>query len=179
MRRIIVVLALVSVIGVAGVIMGRSAIGIGAQADTTAGHPLVGTWIVLDERDTTAAPSMTILTSIGIVFDASAAGRVGAGSWEATGPRSGAATFVYVFEGQTGDLSATAVIRAAIEVNDAGDTFTADYSYTSVAPDGTVVDSLTSTARGVRVSVEPVENAGTPLARFPTVAVPATGTPAP
>ncbi|HEY7034405.1 MAG TPA: hypothetical protein VH482_23920 [Thermomicrobiales bacterium] len=180
MRRAIVVLALVSVIGIAGAALGRSAMETGAQEDTAtaAGHPLVGTWIIDDVNNPTDAPSLTVFTADGIVLDASAAGRTGAGSWRVTGPRSGAATFVYVIEGPAGNYRANVIIRAALDVAAGGNTLTARYSYTAVAPDGTVVRSLRSTARGVRVSVEPVEAEGSPLAGFPTVEAAPQGTPA-
>jgi hypothetical protein len=171
LHRPIVVLALVSVIGIAGITFGRGAIGIGAQEDTvtTAGHPLVGTWIVDDVNDPADAPSLTTFTGDGIVLDASAAGHTGAGAWKVTGPRSGLATFVYVIQGPAGDYRANVIIRVSLEVAKDGTALTAHYSYTAVAPDGTAVDTRESTARGVRVPIEPVEAGGQPLAGFPTV----------
>jgi hypothetical protein len=182
MRRATLLLAVVAALAVSAMVVGRLATFVDAQdtAQTAmAGHPLVGTWVVVDQRDTTDAPSLTVFSADGIVLDASAAGKVGAGSWEATGPRSGAATFVYVFEGPGGNYRANVVIRAALEVDEPGNAFTARYSYTETAPDGTVVRSLDSVANGVRIPVEPVEAAGSPLAGFPTVAVPSSGTPTP
>jgi hypothetical protein len=133
------------------------------------GHPLVGTWIVDDAADPMDAPSLTIFTSDGIVLDESATGHTGAGSWQITGPRSGAATFVYVYEGPDGNYRGNVIIRAVLDIDASGNTLTADYSYTAVAPDGTVLRSLEGKTHGVRVAVESVDAVGTPLAGFPTV----------
>jgi hypothetical protein len=133
----------------------------------------------VDERDATDAPSLTVFSSEGTVMDASASGHVGAGSWAPVDSTTGLMTLVHVFEGGGGGLSGSGVIRATIEIDDAGNTFIARYSYNEVAADGAVVRSLTSIAKGVRVPVEPVEHAGTALQGFPVVGTPVGASPSP
>jgi hypothetical protein len=150
----------------------------------TAGHPLVGAWVVDTSaeaagqpQEATIPPDVTVFTDEGSVIDASGAGEPGVGSWEATGPRTAALTFVLPIQEE--DFAGTVVIRATVEVDATGETFAGPYSYTVVAADGTVVDAGRDMARGTRIPVEPVEAGGTPLAAVPTwtPATPAPGTP--
>jgi hypothetical protein len=182
MRRTIAVLGLVAIVVFTGIAMSRSVMGIGAQGETSVdleAHELVGTWIVSDERDTTDAPSLTVISSDGTVVDISAAGRAGAGSWTADDLTAGSMTLVYAFENRAGHLSGSAVIRADIQTDETGSSFTARYSYTEVAPDGTVTQTLMSTARGFRVPVQPVEDGGKALREFIVVETPVGATPSP
>jgi hypothetical protein len=176
-----VFVVIVAVLVAIGVVLDHSPQRSSAQEATPAamtGHPLVGTWVVYDENVPTGAPSLTVLTSDGVVIDASANGRAGAGSWQPTGPRSGEATFVYIIDGN-GGYQSYVVIRASVEVDASSDAFTARYSYTVVAPDGSILDAFEGTTEGVRVPVEPVEAGGSPLAGFPVVQVSPEATPAP
>ena len=136
-----------------------------------AAHPIVGTWVVdPDIASEAETPGLGIWTGDGIVTDPDGI----AGSWEAVDDRTALVTFADVFPDGTGYVA----VRGPHVVDAAGETWTSDYSYDVVAPDGTVLDSGTGTARGTRLLVEPMEKAGEPLAAMHTWE-PAAATPAP
>jgi hypothetical protein len=175
MRRIAPVL-LVTVVVLLGLVVGRAATATAQNATpvagTMAGHPLVGTWIVSEPGQ---APSVVAFTSDGIVVDTEVEGGTGVGSWQPTGERTAALTFVVPIN-ESG-FEAIVVIRATGEVSADGATFTAQYSVTGQGPDGSVVFADEGQVTGVRVPVEPVEAKGTPLAGFPTWTPSEEGTP--
>jgi hypothetical protein len=134
-----------------------------AQEATMAGHPMVGTWVV--DRDTTTetdAPSVVVYTADGGLLDPS---QGVAGVWKATGPRSAAWTLVPFIQAGAGGYLA---IRSTGEVDEGGNTLDSPYSFTVVAPDGTVMASGQGMSRYTRLQIEPIEAGGTPLAGFPT-----------
>jgi len=132
----------------------------------TAGHPLVGTWIIDSQAENaTDPPSVTAFGADGIAIDVTAEGS-SAGTWEATGPRTATLTLAGVFEEE--GFGGTFFIRADIEIDEAGESFTSPYSYTVVAADGTVLETGQDTARGTRLRIPAAEAVGTPLAGFPT-----------
>lgn len=152
----------------------------------TAGHPLVGAWIVdtnaedpAGPQEATVPPDVAVFTDEGTIIDGTPFGDTGVGTWEATSPRAAALTFVIPFQEE--DFAGSVIIRATLELDAAGETFSGPYSYTVVAADGTVVDAGRDMARGTRITVEPVEAEGTPLAAMPTWMPEATamGTPTP
>jgi hypothetical protein len=151
-----------------------------------AGHPLVGAWVIDvsaeapgQPQEATVAPNVTVFTDEGIVLNAAPGAGTDVGAWEATGPRTAALTFVGLIQEE--GFAGSVVIRATVEVDAAGETFSGPYSYTVVAADGTVADAGRDTSRGVRIPVEPVEAEGTPPAAVPTWTpeTPAAATPAP
>ncbi len=140
-----------------------------------AGHPIVGTWIF--DRDiavTTDTPSIVVFTPDGTLLDPS---QGVAGVWEATGPRSAAWTLVAFIEGGAGGYVA---VRSIADVDESGNELAGPYSFTIIAPDGTVMTSGNASSTATRMSIEPVEEGGKPLAGFPTwePAPPADATPA-
>jgi hypothetical protein len=152
----------------------------------TADHPIVGAWIIdtsaedpAGPQEATVPPDVTVFTDEGTVIDSTPYGETGVGAWEATGPRAAALTFVIPIQEE--DFAGHVIIRATLELDAAGETFSGPYSYTIVASDGTVVDAGRDMARGTRITVEPVEAEGTPLAAIPTWMPEATaaGTPTP
>lgn len=168
MRRLVVLVSLVAAVVLGITTIGRSSGTIAQEAtpEATAGHPLVGTWILdTDTADPTNAPSLSVFTSDGTSFDSAADG-TNAGVWEATGPRTAAFTLVGVFEEEGFGGSYTA--RGTIDVTEAGDALTATYSYTGVAFDGTVLTTGEATAEGSRLPLQSAEAVGTPLAEIPT-----------
>jgi hypothetical protein len=127
------------------------------------GHPMVGTWIVDKDVDsTTDVPSVVVYTADGGLLDPSESV---AGAWQATGPRSAAWTLVdFLTEGPAGYV----VVRSTGEVNEGGNTLDSPYSVTVVGADGTVLPSGQGLSRYSRLPIEPIEAGGTPLAGFPT-----------
>src|SRR4051794_19508119 len=166
MRSKAIVLSVVALSGLA--LAGLSDAGVSAQAAATGGraaHPLVGTWMVDTNVDVdTDLPEVGIFTSDGSVFGLGATRWV-SGSWEAADDHTGDATMAGVFDANGGGY---VVVRGPHQVDDIGDAWTCPCTFTVVAPDGTVLDSGSATARGTRLPVESVEAAGQPLAGFPT-----------
>ena len=132
-----------------------------ATPSAMAQHPLVGTWIVdTDIMTETDGPQLGVWTSDGIMLGVP--GVVGA--WEITDEQTALVTFVNVFPDGTGSIT----IRGPHVVDEPGNTWTSEYSWTVVAPDGMVLDSGTSTARGTRLQVESMDRAGAPLSSMMT-----------
>lgn len=138
--------------------------GASAQDADTAGHPLVGTWFV-DSGD--GQPSITELGADGIAFEMETDGSIAIGAWEATGENTANLTLVFQVDDPDEGFSGMVVIRAAIEVDASGDTFTATFSASGILRDGTVVFTDSGEAVGTRFTVEGPEAAGTPLAGYP------------
>ena len=134
-----------------------------ATPTSTAGHPLVGTWIFdKDIANPSEPPSVVVFTADGGLLDPSEGV---AGAWQATGPRSAAWTLVdFLTEGPAGYV----VVRSTAEIDEGGDALAGPYSFTVVAADGTVLASGEASSTAVRLPIEPIEAGGTPLAGFPT-----------
>jgi hypothetical protein len=148
-----------------------------ATPGATAGHPLVGTWVMefLPEDDA-SAPVVNVFTADGIFFDV---GADFAGVWAATGPTTAAFTFIGIIEEE--GFSGYVAVRGAIEVDATGDAWTNTYAVMTVAADGTVVETgPPSTARARRLRLIAEGALGRPLAEVPawTPALPEAATPA-
>ncbi|HEY7035455.1 MAG TPA: hypothetical protein VH482_29210 [Thermomicrobiales bacterium] len=88
-----------------------------------------------------------------------------AGAWQPTGRRSAAWTLVVLIDGGNGGYVA---VRSTAEIAEDGNTLAAPYSFTVVAPDGTVITSGMGNSTGRRLQIEPIEAVGTPLPGMPT-----------
>ncbi len=179
MRRNSVLVALVAAVLVGAVGVGRSVGAATRQATpATAGHPLVGTWIVDPEvDDPTNPPSFDVYMADGTAINVGSEGAT-AGAWEATGPRTATLTFAGLL--REAGSEAGFILRANVEVDEAGENFTATHSFTLVAADGTVLATAQGgTARGTRLRAEPMEAGGALPPGFPTwtPATPEAGTP--
>ena len=134
-----------------------------ATPSPTAGHPIVGTWIIdRDLRGTTEVPVVVLFTADGGFIDP---GQGVVGVWEPTGPRSVAMTIIPFTDGGAGGY---VVVRAPWDVDDGGDTMSGTATVTVVTPDGTVVATDELTSNATRLRVDPLENGGQALAGFPT-----------
>lgn len=140
-----------------------------ATPGAMAAHPIVGTWIIdRDVTTATEAPSIVVVTADGGVIDPS---QGVAGAWKATGERTIAWTLVGTLPANEG----TIVVRSTGEVDETGMSQTGTYTVTIVAPDGSVMTTISGDSIGVRLPIEPVEAGGTPLPGIPTWSpVPAT-----
>jgi hypothetical protein len=109
-----------------------------ATPATMATHPFVGTWLLDTNADDPAnAPDVVVITADGAYISVDAQGFPTLGVWEATGERTATVTLSSTGLEDDGSFAGTFVIRASVEVDAAGDAFTADYSGEFVAPDGT------------------------------------------
>jgi hypothetical protein len=162
MRRISVLALLVVALG--GLVALAPVPGIGAQDGTpaagTAGHPLVGAWVLdTDADDPTNPPTLAGFGADGIYTQVDADGTVGIGAWQATGPSTAALTF-HSLAAENGQYGGMVTIRAAIEVGADGQTLTATYTLEFVSPEGTGTGQYgPGRVTGAKVAVEPM---GTP-----------------
>jgi hypothetical protein len=183
MRRLVVSLSVVVVLLVGVIVtLGRGATAQEATPDTSAmmamaTHPFVGTWIVdtLSESETDS-PEIAIVTGDGRVAGLGA-NRVAGGTWEVAGPRTADLTLVTVFDNADG--AGYAVIRGAHEVDETGDAWTCECTFTVVGADGTVLASGVAPASARRLPLEGVELVGTPLAGLASWTPAALATPTP
>ncbi len=137
-------------------------------------HPLVGSWLVDTDTSTeTDAPEFGIWTSDGIMIGIGSSSS--SGTWQALDERTGLVSFVAVFP----DGSGYTVVRGPHTVDDAGETWTAPFSWTVVGPDGTVLDSGESAARGIRIQEDLSLAATAPYGAGTALAVMPVWTPAP
>jgi hypothetical protein len=176
-RKLAVIVAIVAVVGSVA-IGGMPNHDIAAQEATPgslAGHPLVGSWIVdTDIATDSDLPEIGIFTSDGTVFGLGATRWV-SGAWEMADDSTGSVTMAGVFAANGGGY---VVLRGLHEVDETGNAWTCDCAFTVVAPDGSVLTTGTATAHATRLPVESVDQAGMPLAGFPTWVPAADATPA-
>jgi hypothetical protein len=162
MRRIPGLLVVAAVVLLGLFAAGRATPGTVAQDATpsAANHPVVGAWRLTDPAFPEEPPSLVQFHADGTYFQTEVEGDLGVGTWEATGERSVAVTFVEQF-GSEEDGVFTITIRAAGEVDLSGDRFTATYTIELTQPDGTSAGEYgPGTVEATRIAVEPM---GTPV----------------
>ena len=144
------------------------------------GHPIVGSWVLRVDGFPEEFTELVAVQADGTLIDVNAAGSIGIGSWEATGPNSFNLTFNSLsLIGSTDRVEgslAMGTIRASGEVSEDGQSFTAEFTLELTgegAPPGEFGGSVT----GTRINVEPM---GTPVAPvealFPDLFPPEDGT---
>ena len=135
-RQVIVSVIALLLLALAGVGLNAR---VGAQdAAATQGHPLVGTWRV--DTDLEAADNALdsfLFTSDGTYVELDANGDAALGAWEATGENTANVTIVSSDSDDEGNSFGTFIIRASAEVAADGASFTADYTFEFIQPDGT------------------------------------------
>ena len=166
MRRI----ALVFTIIAASIVMVGSGIAqppVFAQdgATATATHPLVGTWIVdtISASDTDS-PEIAVFTADGGLAG-QGANRVAGGRWQPIDEHSADLTLVTVFD--KADGAGYVIVRGPHTVDETGDAWTCDCTFTVVGADGTVLDSGRAPASGKRLPLQGVDQMGQALAEVP------------
>ncbi len=133
-----------------------------ATPTTTEEHPFVGTWFLdTDADDPTNAPEVLVVTADGGMIGVEANGAVTAGVWQATGERTADVTITVTTVDESDASSGWFVVRASIEVDADGDSFTAPYTFELVDPAGTGTGQYGPiTATATRLTAEPM---GTPV----------------
>src|SRR5688572_9864175 len=141
--------------------MGRSIAAQEATPTTLGGHPLVGTWLLDTNADDPAnAPEVVVFTADGAYISVDAEGFPTLGAWEANGERTALVTIVSPGMEDEETFAGTFMVRATIDVDEAGDAFTAQYTGEFVEPDGTETGEYgPGTATATRIEVEEM---GTP-----------------
>jgi hypothetical protein len=117
-------------------------------------HPIVGAWILTVEEFPEDPPSLVAFHGDGTFHEANADGTTGIGSWEATGPNSINLTFLELDE-----EGATGMIRAAGEVSEDGQTFTAEFSIEFTGEGAPAGEYGPGHVTGTRINVEPMGTA--------------------
>jgi hypothetical protein len=166
MRRLTILVTVCSLILVG--LVGRAAFtGSSAAQDSTpmamTGHPVVGTWLLLDDDDPESEPSLVVFTSDGVYQQTDYDGTTGFGVWEATGPTSAAMTFLIQFPDDEGNFGGSATIRASIEVDPDGQRFTAAYTLENTGEGFPAGEYGPGAVTATRMQVEPM---GTPVGTF-------------
>jgi hypothetical protein len=177
-RNLILGAMVVALVGVSGI--GTSRLSTAAQdaTPTTEQHPFVGTWVVdtisASEND---SPEIAVVTADGGVIG-QGANRVAGGRWQAIDDHTVELTLVSVFE-QEG-VGGYIIVRGPHTVDESGDAWTCECTFTVVSADGTVLDSGDAPASGRRLPLQGRDQVGSPLAEVPVwVPIMAEATPAP
>lgn len=157
-RTSLLFLAVIILLGT--VLIGGGRLGV-AQDTGTMGHPLVGSWLLNTAPEETGEPlSVVRFSADGGYLQVDSDGSSTIGSWEATGANSANLTIVSQDE-EEGSLT----IRASVEADPDGVTFTAEYTLEFADPaTGELSGQIgPATAVGTRIAVE---GPGTPVASF-------------
>ena len=93
----------------------------------TAGHPIVGAWVLDPDDDPSSPPATAIFHDDGSYIEVDADGSTGIGSWEATGPTTADVTFMYHFL-DDGGVSSSITVWATVTVDATTDALTAEYT---------------------------------------------------
>jgi hypothetical protein len=164
-RTLITSIAIVLLVGLIAV--GGGSLRTAAQDATPApeDHTLVGTWIVdtisASEND---SPEIAVVTSDGGVVGLGA-NRVAGGRWQAIDEQAAELTLVTVFE-QEG-VGGYVIVRGPHTVDETGDAWTCECTFTVVSADGTVLDSGSAPASGQRLPLQGMDLVGQPLTEVP------------
>ena len=138
MRRIVFVLSVVMALG--GLVgIGRGSLGSSAQeADTLAGHPLVGTWLAMvpsGASPETFAADGSFIASPPIIEPWPEGVTLLSpllGTWESTGERSGRFTAVQALSDPDGTYTGSLTIDGHLEVSEDGQSFVDDSPQTTL-----------------------------------------------
>ena len=165
MRRFVVLLSMVVVAVSLLVTPGRGSTAQEATPTAMSGHPLVGTWLLDTNADDPAnGPEVTVFTADGAYISVDAEGFPNHGVWEATGERTAGLTIVSPGMEDEVTFAGTFIVRASIEVDEAGDAFTAQYTGEFVTPDGTRTGEYgPGMATATRIEVEEMGTPAGPL----------------
>jgi hypothetical protein len=140
------------------------------DAASTADSPIVGVWVAPPRGE--EAGSITSFSADGSLVDHETDGTAALGAWEATGPTSANATFVFFANDE--EFTGNVIVRATLEYDEATDSISASYGITGTLPDGTVVWSSEelSTITLTRLPVEGPGMAGGPIEGSSMVHIP-------
>jgi hypothetical protein len=120
-----------------GLALGARTAGAVAQAFSTAGHPLVGTWF-LDNgtANLTGALDTFSLHADGTYIEANADGTVRLGAWEATGPLTATLMIEAYSRDEAGANLGAIIVRLNLQLNPDGTGYQAEGTIELIRPDG-------------------------------------------
>ena len=181
MRRLIIGCSAVAVLLVGGL-----GVSTAVQATTppteepAESHPFVGAWIFTVDGFPEEFTELMAIHADGTLQETATDGTTGIGSWEATGPDSFNLTFNSL--SLTGDGSiegsfAMGTIRAAGEVSEDGQSFTAEFTLELTGEGAPAGEFGPGSVTGTRINVEPMGTPAAPVeALFPDLFPPEEGT---
>jgi hypothetical protein len=179
MRRLIVPLAVVVLLLIGFAVTGANVDTVAQDATpaATEGHPVIGSWLAdTDINSPDNNPSLIIFHDDGTFLELEEGMSDGIGAWEATGPNTALLTILFPNVDENGVFTGHAKVRVAVEVDESGDTFTADYTIEFLGADGSSTGELgPATAMGERIVAEEM---GEPVAPLMEPEGTPTGTPA-
>ena len=117
-------------------------------------QPVVGAWVLTVEEFPDDPPELVAFHADGTYQSSSADGTTGIGAWEATGPSSFNLTFL-----ELDDEGPSTTIRAAGEVSEDGQSFTAEFTIGFIGEGAPAGEYGPGHVTGTRINVEPM---GTP-----------------
>ena len=125
-----------------------------------ASPPIVGAWLLTVDEFPEDPPQLVAFHADGTYHEADADGTTGIGSWEATGPTSFNLTFVEIFPTDDEGSVGMQTIRAAGEVSEDGQSFTAEFTVEFTGEGAPAGEYGPGHVTGTRINVEPM---GTPV----------------
>lgn len=135
----------------------------GAES-SRAGHPLVGAWLLTFPDEPGASPRLNSYTADGFALQTHPAGNDAQGAWAATGERTAVMTLLLLGL-ERGATRGTGRVRAALEVDAAGDAFAGSFTLEFVAVGGVSWgEEGPLRVEGTRVRAEPPSARATPPA---------------
>lgn len=131
------------------------------EDETTAQHPLIGSWIM--QTGDGELPALISFAPTGPVYQVNGDGSTALGAWTGTGPNTATSTVLSRYVDQANAPRGWNTIRADIAVDDTNTAFTSTYTIQLAAlGNGASSGQLgPGTAEGRRITPEPV---GTPVA---------------
>jgi hypothetical protein len=161
------VLLLLAVVALRFLAAAGRAAGARDTAPTAAGHPLVGAWLLTFPDEPGASPRLNSYTADGIALQTHPAGNDAQGAWAPTGERTAVMTLLLLGL-ERGATRGTGRVRAALEVDAAGDAFAGWFTLEFVAAGGASRgEEEPLRVEGRRVRAEPPSAQATPPAAAP------------
>ena len=166
MRRVPVLLS-VAAVALRGLAAAGRAVGARAAAPAGAGHPLVGAWLLTFPDEPEASPRLNSYTADGIALQTHPAGNDAQGAWAPTGARTAVMTLLLLGL-ERGATRGMGRVRAALEVDAAGNAFAGSFTLEFVAASGASWgEEGPLRVAGRRIRAEPPAAQATPPAAAP------------
>lgn len=179
MRRISILVSVVALVIAGSLAVGRLPTTRAQQQPATAGHPLVGSWLVsvsVEGRAPGAGLPSDVTSLVTYFGDGNVlvanAGQLpplppgsglffteGHGQWVATGNSSAESSFVSLVLDQTGGLSSTNTAGTTVEVDASGNAYAGQFTIESTSSTGSAMGAQQASVEATRIQVAP---AGTP-----------------
>jgi hypothetical protein len=156
MRRLIIGCAAAALVLAGGAL--ASSTTVQATIPPTEAPPIVGAWLLTVDEFPEDPPELVAFHADG-TYQSSADGTTGLGAWEATGPTSFNLTFIEIFPTDDEGSVGMQTIRAAGEVSEDGQSFTAEFTIELTLEGAPAGEYGPGHVTGTRINVEPI---GTP-----------------